>query len=840
MLASLSLALFLGAASVTPADAVYVADETPIHLGISLRVANSSAMWELHRAQQDPRSPLYHRWITPQEFGERFGQPAKAYEQVAAWLEASGFRVTRSQNRIYIEAVGTANQATRLLDVHLKRASGRPVSVHVPDRAPRLPPEIAPAVLHISGLDTRVRFHHRLAIPVGKIVFGPQDLRRFYDVQPLLGSGYVGQGQQLVVLGAAAALGTGPSTPDITYFLQNLSDSSITYIEQDLPNPQNDVDAQPTAGIEYDLDVEMQSVGAPGADSVTLVLAPASEVFTAGPNFIVNSLPSATAVSVSLGECEPNVQALDQLMGTHEETAVRQLIVQGVMEGQTWSAASGDFGSDACGDGMTPSIDFPASIPEMVAMGGTELKNPPPSWDANGALAAYQQEVLWNDGTQGGAAGGGLSILFTPAPAYQQGLGFSARSVPDVSLLSGLPGVAVCATKVGDLAVVEGTSVAAPLSAGFFALVASRVGCRLGDVHGALYALGNFQWDGGTPVFHEITSGNNSFGGVTGVSAGPGFGPASGWGSLDVAAIAAAWPACPPLPDGGTIDAGPGPAYTQCGLIACDAGAVCTTVPEGPSGCVVSCPPQDAGTCGSGNVCSGQTVFDADGGGSCVPGCLTNTDCSAQPGTVCEACQELCVPQGDDTAHIGDGCTDATQCPTGAFCYIEGLLVPGGYCTETCSVPPEPAGCPCPSGSICSVLLGTPLCVASCTPGTTCSRSQYACQPQASGGGACLPACEVIGNVDTCILFGPGTHCDSSTGVCELSTDGGSPADAGTDAGTVVDSGIADSGVPLADSGTATSTSGCHCASGADLSSSFAGFLAFAAFPRARRRRGSS
>src|ERR1019366_973827 len=111
------------------------------------------------------------------------------------------------------------------------------------------------------------------------------------------------------------------------------------------------------------------------------------------------------------------------------------------------------------------------------------------------ALTGYSDEQTWNDGN-GGAGGGGVSTLFGQ-PTYQSGFGFTGRGVPDVSLISGFPG-AVCVTnQPGELDPLEGTSVASPLSAGFFGLIASAIGCRLGDVHAALYAMGAAQQDGG-------------------------------------------------------------------------------------------------------------------------------------------------------------------------------------------------------------------------------------------------------------------------------------------------------------------------------------------------------
>ena len=152
-------------------------------------------------------------------------------------------------------------------------------------------------------------------------------------------------------------------------------------------------------------------------------------------------------------------------------------------------------------------------------------------------------------------------------------------------MIAGGPGVLYDNPLPGELFPVEGTSVASPLSAGFFALIASRVGCRLGDVHQTLYTLGNAQLDGGAQVFHDIVSGGTALDGVdAGLLAKVGYDQVTGWGSLDVQALAEAWPSC--------VDAGIAvPAYEPCAILACDAGTVCDTVPDGPSSCIIGCNP---------------------------------------------------------------------------------------------------------------------------------------------------------------------------------------------------------------------------------------------------------
>jgi len=577
-------------------------DDAPAHLGIALKVVDQDGLARLLAAQQDPSSPSYHAWLDPAAFGDRFGLSELDYAAVVDWFTARGFEVTRYPNRTFLEAVGRVGAVRGAMGVQQRRVESPGRGYRTFDGEVQLPPSFRERVLHISGLDTRVRLRHRLTVnfqgtPVN--VLGPADLRLQYDVQPLLAGGAAAAGLTTAVLDTQEGTTTGdaqscfdsdvgppfigPSTAAIQAYLA-LGDSTATYNPIVLSNPNDDFD---TCGsnVEAQIDVEMQSVGAASAASIDLVLSPASEVFSTGAQYIANSLPTAVAVSLSIGVCEFD-EAQNRGGGPttngSEMQAFEQTVMQGLSEGQTWFAAAGDTGADDCNDNTSgthngfnsgnATVDFPGSLPEMVDMGGTQFSSV--SWNpTTGALVAAAPEVAWNEqevlpaDLQPGAGGGGQSLYFAK-PSYQEGVGpyasDGARDVPDLALTaaSNTPGVAVydCGTGqdqtcagntsgAGILDIFGGTSVASPLAAGFFALLAGKVGCRLGDIHAAIYKLGTAQLNGGTHVFNDVTVGNNTFtdpagNPILGFTAAPGFDLVTGWGSLDVAALTANWPLC--------------------------------------------------------------------------------------------------------------------------------------------------------------------------------------------------------------------------------------------------------------------------------------------------------
>jgi kumamolisin len=194
---------------------------------------------------------------------------------------------------------------------------------------------------------------------------------------------------------------------------------------------------------------------------------------------------------------------------------------QGAVQGQSWFAASGDSGSDDCGNGGTSrEVDFPASSPFITGVGGTTLAT---TFDSTGTATGYGSETAWSGG------GGGKSMIFGK-PSYQDGVtpADGGRDVPDVSLEAGpTPGNLLVFN--GRTYRAWGTSLAAPQWAGLAAIINQKMGgSGLGNANPRLYSLGM-----AANGFHDVTTGNNSNGTTTGFMAGLGYDQVTGWGSYN-------------------------------------------------------------------------------------------------------------------------------------------------------------------------------------------------------------------------------------------------------------------------------------------------------------------
>jgi subtilase family serine protease len=262
---------------------------------------------------------------------------------------------------------------------------------------------------------------------------------------------------------------------------------------------------------------------APGA-TIQLVLAKSEkdvDLLSAVRYAVANNL--GDVISQSFGEAE-SCPSTDFLADQHA------VFADAVAKGITVVAASGDWGAaqKTCDGTLVAGVGTPASDPLVTAVGGTRLT-------ADVTTGAYQSEVGWGD--QYGASGGGFSAVYR-RPGYQAPFIKSngARGLPDVAWSADAYG-AVPAVALGHGGFVFGTSAPTAEWAGVAALGDQAAGHRLGQLNIPIYHAA--KGHAAIGALHNITAGNNSFGGFPGYSAGEGWDPVTGVGTPDVAKLVA-------------------------------------------------------------------------------------------------------------------------------------------------------------------------------------------------------------------------------------------------------------------------------------------------------------
>jgi kumamolisin len=97
---------------------------TRLRLSINLPLHDQGALTNLIQEIYDPASPLYHHYLTPEEFDARFGPTEKDYQAVIDWATRSGFTVTsRHPNRMILEVMASVTDLERAL--HTQRSLAR-------------------------------------------------------------------------------------------------------------------------------------------------------------------------------------------------------------------------------------------------------------------------------------------------------------------------------------------------------------------------------------------------------------------------------------------------------------------------------------------------------------------------------------------------------------------------------------------------------------------------------------------------------------------------------------------------------------------------------------------
>ncbi len=361
------------------------------------------------------------------------------------------------------------------------------------DAAPSLPSDVAGLVQGVSGLDNHaVRHPDAVRAAAGKASprgFNPTQLHNAYETTSLgTGSGvsvalweFDGY-QQSNISAYDSQFGLGSPTP--------------TTVSVDGAN----YNSSPGGGQgEVELDVEIVQAMAKAAKTFVYE-APNSDQGQIDMAAKIASDDTVSVTSISWGLCETQTASATI-------TSTSNQLAQGAAEGITFYSASGDSGSDDCGDG-SQAVDYPGSDPNVSGVGGTSLKL---------SGTSRSSETAWS------GSGGGVSSVFG-VPSWQKGSN-GKRTVPDVSADAN-PSTGYAIYSAGGWVEYGGTSCAAPMWAGFTALHDQSAGSRAGNINPALYSVAG--GSGYASDFHDITSGGNGA-----FRAGKGYDEVTGLGSYD-------------------------------------------------------------------------------------------------------------------------------------------------------------------------------------------------------------------------------------------------------------------------------------------------------------------
>lgn len=160
--------------------------------------------------QQNLSSPLYHTWLTPEEYGRRFGLSPDDFTKVADRIVSQGFRIdSTAKSRTYISFTGTAAHVRNTFgtELHCYQVGGKTHFANVREVA--IPIELESMVYTLEGLDNfqderGVRCKPHQTGGNGPHAVTPGDLAVIYNVAPLYKAGINGAGQKIVVVGQSA------------------------------------------------------------------------------------------------------------------------------------------------------------------------------------------------------------------------------------------------------------------------------------------------------------------------------------------------------------------------------------------------------------------------------------------------------------------------------------------------------------------------------------------------------------------------------------------------------------------------------------------------------------
>jgi hypothetical protein len=512
-----------------------LASTTRLNLVIGLPMRNQDALKQLIQEIYNPSSPNYHKYLSSEGINLQFGPSLQDYQALIAFAETNNFKITQTHNsRMLLEISGTAANIENVFNVHMYEYK-RPESndtFYAPDVEPSI--NLSVPVQQIKGLNNYLNFHpnskfskiksNNSANPNGgSAVAGlyiGDDFRNAYA--PGVSLNGIGQSVGLLQF-------DGYNSSDISKYEQTANRPTLVtlqniYIGGFKGTPQNSGGQS-----EVTLDIDMSIAMAPGLTKVVVFEAPNNTQYF---DVILDSMAAHPEIKQLSTSWSSSADYTDQLADSYFERMA--------VQGQSFFCASGDHDAynnstvTINGKKQSSSPGFPESDTNITEVGGTLL-----GMKSNGG--SWSSDRVWNtgfslaDSLYWGSSGGASIVNAIPSwqkalPTTNNNRSTTKRNIPDVALTADSIYI-----NIGTNAYIfSGTSCAAPLWAGFTALVNQQAVAAgqptVGFINSAIYRIGNST--NYTTDFHDVTSGNNEWPGSPNLySAVSGYDLATGWGT---------------------------------------------------------------------------------------------------------------------------------------------------------------------------------------------------------------------------------------------------------------------------------------------------------------------
>ena len=394
-------------------------------VAIQLNSEQQHALDSFLEDAHDASSAQYHQWLSPEQFGAKFGIADSDLAAVEAWLNESGLQISEvAKSRAWIRVSGTAAQVESAFGTELHQYTLNGKTEYSASKPISVPVALSPVVAGVVSLSsfrsspqhTDVRHVARSAD--GKLHAGethgprpaftsptspeatylaPGDFSRIYNTTPLLNSGINGKGLSIGILGRSDVY-----LSDIEAFRTLFS---LPYNDPRIIYPNGDPGILDGDDEESTLDLEWAGAVAPKA-SIQFISGNSTystDGIDIAAAYAVDHR-SAPILSLSYGSCEQGTP-------TSEIQFFNRTWEQAAAEGITVLVAAGDSGSSSC---TNPSeyadarfglgVNALAATAYNTAVGGTEFldTNLDTYWnlkvrrDQSSAIE-YIPEATWNE-----------------------------------------------------------------------------------------------------------------------------------------------------------------------------------------------------------------------------------------------------------------------------------------------------------------------------------------------------------------------------------------------------------------------------------------------------------